>query len=87
MMALLGVRVPGRTKAGGEAAPGCAGTGHRGENRGSNPKQVGLGGGPGGQQNKAPDAGLGRRRRKLPAKTRQAGSGDPAPAPVRRPSC
>lgn len=88
MMALLGGQDAGKS-AGREAAPGGADTGHRGskgENRGSNPEQVGLGGGPGGQQNKAPDAGLGRRCRKLLAKTGRAGPGDTAPAPARRPS-
>lgn len=74
-MALLGVRMPGRAQAGGGTRRHRAvraGTGHReskGENRVSNSKQVGLGGGPGGQENKAPDAGLGSRRRKLLAKT------------------
>lgn len=102
-MALLGVRMPGRAQAGGGTRRHQAvraGTGHRGskgENRVSNSKQVGLGAGPGGQENKAPDAGLGSRRKETAG---QDGDGPgqgtrhpPLPAvlaaegPPRRPAC
>lgn len=93
-MALLGVRMPGRAQAGGctrRHRAARAGTGHRGskgENRVSNSKQVGLGEGPGGQENKAPDAGLGsRRRRKLLAKTGTGQARGPGtrPCPLSQP--
>lgn len=91
MMALLGGQDAGKSAGGRlhEAAPSGADTGHResnGENRVSKSKQVGLGGGPDGQENKAPDKRLGSSRRKLLAKTGQAKPGDQVPAPARRPS-
>lgn len=92
-MALLGVRMPGRAQAGGgtrrhrTARGGTQHRGSKGEKRLSNSKQVGLGGGPGGQENKAPDAGLGSRRRKLLAKTGtgQARGPDTRPCPPSQP--